>query len=332
MSILLTGATGYLGSNLAKRLAKEGKDLVLLVRDPLRLPRMSGAGKIEWIKGDLRDNVVLHSAVKRCETLIHTAALVKTWTKEHREFYEINVQVLRNLLVLAKEHGIRRFLYTSSFVVLGPSDGKVLVEQSRRQHQGFHNDYERTKTQAHQMAMHAASEGFPIVILYPGVIYGPGPRTDGNLVGNIIAKFLEGNLPGLIGDLRKKWSFSYVDDVVEGHLQALEKGKLGEGYILAGENLSLRDFLVRLSSLCGKPQPKLVIPYWIAWSLGRLETLRADLTGKPPQLTHEVVNIYKHDWAFSSQKAMRELGYQITPFAEGLKRTVEYHQSFLKNA
>jgi farnesol dehydrogenase len=331
MPILLTGATGYLGSNLAKRLAKDGKDLVLIVRDPQKLPKISGTGKIEWLKGDLRDNVLLHGAVKRCDTLVHTAALVKMWTKEHREFYEINVQVLRNLLTLAREHGIRRFLYTSSFVVLGPSDGKVLAEQSPRQRQAFHNAYERTKTQAHQMALQAASEGLPIVILYPGVIYGPGPQTEGNLVGNMITRFLEGKLPGLIGNLRKKWSFSYIDDVVEGHVRALEKGKLGEGYILAGENLSLKDFLVRLSSLSGKPEPKLVIPYWMAWSMGRFETLRANLTGKPPRITHEVVNIYKHDWAFSSQKAMRELGYQITPFAQGLKKTVEYYQSFLKS-
>ena len=169
------------------------------------------------------------------------------------------------------------------------------------------------------------------MILYPGVIYGPGPKTEGNLVGNMITRFLEGKLPGLIGDLRKEWSFSYIDDVVEGHVRALERGKLGEGYILAGENLSLQDFFVRLSSLSGKPEPKLVVPFWIAWSMGRFETLRANLTGKPPQITHEVVNIYKHDWAFSSQKAMRELGYQITPFAEGLKKTVEYYQSFLKS-
>src|SRR5439155_3991135 len=258
MPILLTGATGYLGSNIARRLAKEGRDLVLLVRDPQKLPRISGTGKIEWIKGDLRDSALLHRVVKRCDTLVHTAAVVKMWTKEHREFYEINVQVLRNLLTLAREHGIRRFLYTSSFVVLGPSDGTVLIEQSVRKHQGFHNEYERTNTHAHKMAMQAASEGLPIVILYPGVIYGPGPITDANLVGNIITKFLEGKLPGLIGDLRRKWSFSFIDDVVEGHLQALERGKLGEGYILAGENLSLRDFVFQLSSLSGNPLPKWV--------------------------------------------------------------------------
>src|SRR5437867_488073 len=129
MPILLTGATGYLGSSIAKRLAKDGRDLVLFVRDPQKLPRISGPGKIEWIKGDLRDNVLLRGAVKRCDTLVHAAALVRMWTKDHREFYQTNVQVLRNLLTLAREHGIRRFLYTSSFVVLGPSDGKVLVEQ-----------------------------------------------------------------------------------------------------------------------------------------------------------------------------------------------------------
>jgi farnesol dehydrogenase len=330
MAILLTGATGYLGSGLAKRLADEGRDLVLYVRNPNRIPKISGKGRVEWIKGDLRDNASLRSAVKRCDTLIHTAALVKTWTRQRREFYETNVQVFRNLLNLAKEHNIKRFIYTSSFIVLGPSNGRVLTEQDRRQHLGFHNDYERTKTQAHQMALQAAQEGFPIVILYPGVIYGPGPATEGNLVGGLILKFLQGKLPGLVGDTQKKWSFAYIDDVIVGHLQALEKGQVGEGYILAGENLPLKEFLHQLSHLTGKPEPKLVIPYWLAWVIGRYQMVKANLTGITPQITHEVVGIYKHDWAYSSQKATQELGYRITPFSDGLKQTVEYYRSFVR--
>jgi farnesol dehydrogenase len=329
MAILLTGATGYLGSRIAQRLASEGRDLVLYARNPDRLPRISGSGKIECIQGDLRDVVPLRQAVKQCDTLIHTAALVKMWTRERREFYEVNVQGLRHLLDFAKEYDVKRFLYTSSFMSLGPSDGKVLDEQSSLGRQQFYNDYSRTKGQAHQIALQAVQDGFPIVILYPGVIYGPGPSTDGNLVGNLIVKFLRGKLPGLIGNLDRKWSFSYIDDVVAGHSRAIERASAGGRYVLAGENRSLRDFLSQLSLLTSKPQPKLVIPYWAGWLIGRAETLRANLTGKPPQITHEVVNIYKHDWAYSSRRATQELDYEITPFEEGLKRTVKYYKELL---
>jgi farnesol dehydrogenase len=329
MSILLTGATGYLGSNIAKRLASDGRDLILYVRDPKKLPNMSGRGKIEWIKGDLSNASALRQAVKHCDTLIHTAALVKIWAKKRRELYEVNVQAFRNLLNLAKEYNVKRFIYTSSFMALGPSDGQVLTEYSLPSGHQSYNDYQRTKSQAHQIALQATQDGFPIVTVYPGVIYGPGPSTEGNLVGNLILKFMQDKLPGLIGDLKRKWAFSYIDDVAAGHCQALERGVLGGRYILAGENRSLQDFLLQLSALTGKPRPKLVIPYWAGWLLGRLDTLKANVTGVPPQITPEVVKIYQHDWSYSSQKAIRELGYEITPFEEGLKRTVEYYQNLL---
>jgi farnesol dehydrogenase len=329
MSILVTGATGYLGSNIAKRLARDGRDLILYARDPSKLPNLSGSGRIEWLKGDLRNVSALRQAVQHCDTLVHTAALVKMWTRKRREFYEVNVQAFRNLLDLAKEYDVKRFIYTSSFMTLGPSDGQVLTEQARRRGPSNYNDYERTKSRAHQIALQAAQDGFPIVTVYPGVIYGPGPLTEGNLVGNLIFKFIQGKLPGLIGNLEKKWAFSYIDDVAAGHCQALERGVLGRGYILAGENRSLKDFLLQLSALTGKPQPKLVLPYWAGWLVGRLDTLRANMTGVPPQITHEIVKIYKHDWAYSSQRAVQELGYEITPFEEGLKRTIEYFQNLL---
>jgi farnesol dehydrogenase len=329
MSILLTGATGYLGSSVAKRLASDGRDLILYARDPSKLPSISGSGKIEWMKGDLRNATTLRQAVKHCDTLMHTAALVKTWTKKRREFYEVNVQAFRNLLDLAKEHNIKRFIYTSSFMVLGPSDGQVLTEQSPPRGRQSYNDYQRTKSQAHQIALQATQDGFPIVTVYPGVIYGPGPLTEGNLLGNLIFKFIQGKLPALIGNLEKKWAFSYIDDVAAGHCQALERGALGGRYILAGENRSLKDFLLQLSILTGRPQPKLIIPCWAGWLLGRLDTLKANVTGVPPRITHEVVKVYRHDWAYSSRRAIQELGYEITPFEEALKRTVEYYQNLL---
>jgi farnesol dehydrogenase len=329
MPILLTGATGYLGSSIAKRLASEGGDLILYARDPSKLPDISGSGRIEWIKGDLRNISSLRQAVRHCNIVVHAAALVKMWAKKRREFYEVNVQAFRNLLDLAKERGVRRFVYTSSFMALGPSDGRALTEQIPRTVSSSYNDYERTKSQAHQIALQAAQDGFPIVMVYPGVIYGPGPLTEGNLIGNLILRFIQGKLPGLIGNLDKKWAFSYIDDVATGHWRALERGVPGRGYILAGENRSLKDFLLRLSALTGKPQPKLVLPYWVGSLLGRLDSLKANMTGVPPQITHEIVNIYKHDWAYSSQRAIDELGYEITPFEEGLKRTVEYFQNLL---
>jgi farnesol dehydrogenase len=162
------------------------------------------------------------------------------------------------------------------------------------------------------------------VILYPGVIYGPGDITDGNIVVQMVRDHLAGKFPGIIGPGDRMWSYSFVDDVVDGHLAALERGRAGERYVLAGDNVPMDGLFETLHAVAGVRPPRFHIPYAMASALGYALVGWAELTGHPPLLTHEVVGVFREHWAYSSAKAERELGYRVRPLREGLERTVQW--------
>jgi farnesol dehydrogenase len=207
---------------------------------------------------------------------------------------------------------------------VGPA-GPLPADETRVHPGGvFRNAYERTKARADGLAREAAAGGEDVVMLYPGVVYGPGEMTDGNLVVKMVADHLRGRFPGLIGPGDRLWSYAFVEDVAEGHALALERGGRGERYFLGGENVSLNGFFALLQEVAGVPPPRRHIPYGVASLLGHGLVLWAELTGHPPLLTHEVVNVFREHWAYSSAKAERELGYRPTPLREGLRRTVDW--------
>ena len=185
------------------------------------------------------------------------------------------------------------------------------------------NEYEETKAQALSWLHDEGFPPFPVVALLPGVIYGPGPQTEGNLVGGMIDQYFAGKFPGVLGAGEQRWSFSFNADVVTAHLAALEKGRLGEEYVLAGDNRSLNDFFRLLEDISGVRHPVRHLPFAAGKMVGALGLLRARLFGRPPQLTPGVVEIFKHDWVYSSAWAVRELGYRLTPLEEGLKITID---------
>jgi farnesol dehydrogenase len=225
----------------------------------------------------------------------------------------VNVGGLRNVLDVTATRGVPRLIYTSSFLALPPADGDAPLRA---------NDYQRTKIDAEWIAAEAASAGRPIVRLYPGVVYGPGKMTEGNLVGRLLADHVRGRLPGLIGADRV-WSFACVDDVAAGHVAALERGRAGAQYRLGGENLpQMRPFEI-LQEWTGRPLPRR-IPYAVATAIGLVEEMRVQLFGGTPKLTRGTVDIFRHDWPLDSREAMRDLGYTITPLREGLARTMDW--------
>ena len=170
----------------------------------------------------------------------------------------------------------------------------------------------------------ARSAGQDVVLLYPGVVYGPGELTDGNIVVKMVADHLRGRFPGFVGPGDRLWSYAFVEDVAEGHALALERGRSGERYFLCGDNVTLVDLFATLGRVAGVPPPTRHIPYGVASLLGRTLWAWAELTGHPPELTHEVVDVFREHWAYSSAKAERELGYRSRPLLEGLKQTVAW--------
>jgi farnesol dehydrogenase len=320
--ILLTGATGYLGSGIARELIARHQAFRVLVRDADRMGFDPSTNHCEIALGDLRDVETLRSALKGIDAVIHTAALVKMWVRDRQEFYRINVEGLQNLLQTAARAGVKRTVYTSSFLALGPSADVNADEQLR--HAGhYSNAYEESKVRALEWLRNEGARRFPVIVTFPGVIYGPGPKTEGNLVGGMIDQYLAGNFPGLLGSGTQRWSFAYVGEVVNAHLAALEKGEPGEEYLLGGDNRSLNNFFRVLADLTHVRRPVRHLPFAIGKCVGAMEVARARAFGRPPQLTPGVVEIFRHDWVYSSAKAICDLGYRVAPLEEGLLKTLQ---------
>lgn len=307
MNVLVTGGTGYLGGAIVRALAARGHAPVVFARSASRsgLP-----GRL--VDGDVRDPAAVMAAARGCDAICHTAALVKVWCPRREDFDEINIGGLRNVLAAARALGTPRVVYTSSFLALPPSDRHAELAA---------NDYQRTKLLARREALGAIDEGAPLICIYPGVVYGPGARTEGNLVGRLVADHLARRLPGLIGP-EKRWSYAFVDDVAEGHVAALERGRIGGEYRLGGENAPQVRVFEIVRELTGRPLPRR-IPFPIARALAIAEEARTAVTRRPPLLTRGVVSIFEREWELDSRAAADALGYRVRPLVEGVTRVVE---------
>jgi farnesol dehydrogenase len=307
MRVLLTGGTGYLGRAVARALVRRGHDPVILARSATR-SGLTGT----LVDGDVRDSEAVGRAARGCAAICHMAALVSIWHEPTRDFEAINVGGLRNALTASAQLHIPRFVYTSSFLALPPRGASVPIDT---------NAYQRTKVEGNQVAADARRDGIPLLRLYPGVVYGPGPEREGNLVGRLIADHLRRRLPGLVGP-EKTWSFGYVDDVAEAHCVAVENGAPGSDYMLGGDNVPQGQIFEIVTRLTGRAQPRR-IPFPLASAIGLAEEARVTLFGGRPAITRAAVEIFRHDWPLDSSAAIRDLGYTITPLAVGIKRTVE---------
>jgi farnesol dehydrogenase len=306
MKVLVTGGTGYLGRAVVSALAARGHDLVVFARSATRSGLPGTA-----IDGDIRDREALERAAAGCDAISHSAALVSIWRRRREDFDDVNVGGLRNVLAIATALGTPRVLYTSSFVAIPPRGRTEPLTA---------NDYQRTKVAADRVADDAVRDGAPVIRVYPGVVYGPGSFTEGNLVGRLIADHLAHKLPGLVGP-ENCWSYAFVDDVAAGHCTALERGRIGGRYALGGENAPQRRVFEIVQRLTGR-RPPLRIPFPVADLLGAAEELRVNVFGGTPLLTRGAVDIFRHDWSLDSAEAGRELGYTITPLEDGVARTV----------
>ena len=165
--------------------------------------------------------------------------------------------------------------------------------------------------------------GQPIVVVYPGVVYGPGASTEGNFLGPMLSDHLRGRLKARLGRADLRICYAFAEDVARGHVLALERGTPGRGYVLGGENATQAELFAVLRDVTGRPAPGLAIPCWVGEMVGGAMTLAARLTGRSPALTRGMVSTFRHEWAYSSERAARELGYAITPLRSGMGRTLE---------
>ena len=304
MRVLVTGASGYLGQAVVRAFADAGHTVRAYARSASRsvLPA-------ERIDGDIRDEPSLAAAAEGCDVICHLAALVSLWRPRRQEFDEINVGGIETVLAVAKRHNTPRVLYTSSFLALPPRGRDTPISS---------NDYQRTKVLAERVAAEAAARGDPVVRLYPGVIYGPGVYSEGNLIGRMVRDHLRGRLPGLVGADRP-WSYAWIDDVARAHVTAAERAAPGSAYVLGGENAPQARVFEIVRDLRGTRLP-LRIPFPMATAIGVLEDARAAVFKRPPLLTRGTVEIFRHDWSLDSTAAIRDLGLRIKPLREGVER------------
>lgn len=332
MKVVVTGASGYFGGKLCHALLREGYSVRALVRrtsDLSGLPSSSTAGvNFELAYGDVTDYHSLLDAFSECHVIFHAAALVEPWLPDPSRFIPVNVGGLKNVLQAAmKTSTIEKILYTSSFFALGCTDGYIADEKQVHQEKRFCTEYERSKVIADKIALQAAAEGVPIVMLYPGVIYGPGKLTMGNFVAQTLIERFSGRLPGYIGYGNDRYSFSHVDDVAEGHIAAMKKGRAGERYLLTGENASFMLVFDIAALLTNTKKPSFNIPLWAIEVYAWLSVLFSRLTGKIPVVSPPSVNVLRHQWAYSCEKAKLELDYNPRSLQAGLEELLPWLKS-----
>lgn len=323
MKILITGGTGFLGRAIVARLAGD-HEVTLLVRPTSSRERF--ADGVRFAEGDVTDRASLDHAMAGQAAVIHAAALVKILAPA-ADFDRINVGGIDNVLAAAAGAGVDKIVYVSSFMALGPTErapGGELDESAPAAERKFINDYERTKTRADRRARAAIETGAPLNVVYPGVIYGPGELTEGNIIVRLLLDIVRGKLPGWIGTADRRWNYVFVDDVADGIARTLERAPVGGRYVLGGENVRHADFYASLGRATGVRPPQLRIPDPVATATGFAMRAWARLTGGVPKLTPDLVEINRHDWALSSKTAEAELGYRWRPLDQGLETTVAW--------
>jgi dihydroflavonol-4-reductase len=325
MLTFLTGATGFLGSHVARVLAEQGANLRLLVRPTSNLRNLEGL-KAETVTGDLRDPASLEKAVSGCDTIFHVAADYRLWLRDPAEMYRSNVDGTRAILEAARNAGVRRVVHTSSVATMGfTTNGHPADEDSPVSLADMIGHYKRSKFMSEQIALEAGRSGnLHVVVVNPTTPVGeqdikPTPT------GRIIVDFLKRKFPAYV-----ETGLNLVDttECARGHVTALEKGKSGERYILGGENLTLKQILDKLATITGLPSPRVKLPYVFAFAAGAVdETITGRLLHREPRATIDTVRMGKKKMFASSSKAQRELGWKIVPVENALRRAVEWFRA-----
>ena len=321
MKILITGASGYIGNKLANRLADHGHEVHALIRSDV-FEKWLKHPKIKIFKGDILDKESLLLAMKGCEQIYHTAAKVGAWAKDVSIFYKVNVDGTRNVLDAALISGVRKTVITSSSGVLGPARDKPVEENDIRRID-FTIDYDRSKKGSEDVAIEYARQGVNVVIVAPSKVYGPGNISHSLTANAIIQTFLQKRI-ALIPRGTYSVCFAFIDDVVAGHILAMEKGVGGEKYILGGVNISYFDFFNRIRTLSSGKGHIIKVPKGFIKTWAYLQELNHRLWGTPVRFTVRSVDHLFSNYIFSSRKAINDLGYRITPLDEALHKTIHF--------
>lgn len=324
MKAFVTGATGFVGTHVARVLAEQGAELRLLARPSSDLRNLEGIPG-ECVVGDLRDPISIDKAMSGCEVVFHVAADYRLWIREPKAMYQANVEGTRALLAAARNNKVRRVVYTSSVATMGFSaNGSLANEDSPVSLADMIGHYKRSKFMAEEVALKASGEGMEVIVVNPTTPVGerdikPTPT------GRIVVDFLKKKFPAYVDT-----GLNLVDvkECARGHILALEKGRPGQRYILGGENLSLKQILDKLAAITGLPSPSIRLPYVFALATGVMdEVITGRILGREPRATIDAVRMGRKKMFVSSGKAEDELGWKVVPVDGALRRAVEWFRA-----
>jgi dihydroflavonol-4-reductase len=316
---LVTGATGFIGWHVARKLLARGSKVRALVRPARQVRELD----LEMVTGDLRDPESLDRAVQGCELVFHIAADYRLWARDPGELFRSNVDGTRNLLTAARHRGVERVVYTSTVGCIGIPKSGPGSEDTAVSIEDMTGAYKQSKFLAEQAALEFAHSGFPVVIVNPTAPVGdhdfrPTPT------GKIVVDYLKGDMPAFVDT---GLNLVDVQDTAEGHLLAAERGRPGERYILGCENLTLQQILARLAAVSGGSAPRWRIPHAVAYAAGIASTGWASLTGHEPRVPLDAVKMARTKVFVSLDKAKRELGFDPQPVDGALRRAVDWFRA-----
>lgn len=331
-TIFVTGATGFIGTKLVNALLAKGHSVHALSRAASNREGLMHE-RVRLVQGDLLDRESLRKGMEGCSQVFHLAAYAKNWSRDPSVFFSQNVDGMTNVLDAARDAGIKRVVFTSTIVVFGPRPAGVIGDESMpRITPKYFTEYEESKAVAERKALEYVKKGHPIVIVNPTRVYGPGKLTEGNSVSLMIDMYDRGKVPVLLNNGVNVGNYVLVDDLVRGHILAMERGKIGERYILGGENASLKRIFELVDEASGKKHFQFSLPPSIAMLYGSLEKKRAEWLRMYPQITPGWVETFLQDWAYTCAKAERELGYTITPLKDGIRLTYDWLMTLRKKS
>jgi len=320
--VFVSGATGFIGSRLVEKLAESGSIVHALYRSETKADLIRQDG-VHLFKGDILDEESIESAMKGCDVAFHVAAFAGVWSKDPSRIVKLNVDGALNVIHAAANCGTRRALITSTAGILGPSDS-VAVDENTPPPSSFFTTYEESKSVMEKKLGELSSPNPEVIIVNPTRVYGPGVLSESNGVTRMIGQYLEGKWRLIPGDGNSSGNYVHVEDVVKGHLLAMEKGTPGERYILGGENITYNQ-LFDLTRDIGRVNFRLFhVPLWLMLTLASMMGLWTRLTGMAPLILPGLVKKFNHNWIVSSEKAIKELGYNPGSAHEGITDCIRW--------
>jgi dihydroflavonol-4-reductase len=321
MKVLVTGAAGFVGSAVVRRLVAAGHAVRAFLEPGAGSENLDGVD-VERVEGDVCDGDALGRALAGCDGLVHLAAIYQIWMPDPMPMWRVNVEGTTAVLLAAQKAGVGRIVHTSSIAAVGiRADGTPSDETDAFNHFKIANDYLLTKFASERVALRFADAGLPVVVVNPGFVFGERDRGP-TPTGRILLLLLDGKVP-IVGP----GGFNVVDveDVAAGHVAALERGVPGERYLLTGHNVTYEEFFARAAIVASVPRPRRTVPAWIPRAIGLVSEIVSErLTHEHPLAPHKAMQYASLRCFFDSSKAARDLGLRVRPLEETLERAVRW--------